>query len=191
MLEHISHNITLIASIVGGLTALIVFIKKVKKPVTSFYTKGMKLLEAVPLIEDIQKQFYPNGGSSMRDSINRIESGVQAALERDWVTYELDSRGIFECDSDGKKCRVNKAWCSMTGISQDDAVNGYGWINGIHHDDRDRVRREWESAIRENRTSEMEYRTATGVKVLAVATVLRNKTNGATLGWLGTLTPVD
>lgn len=191
MLEHISHNITLIASIVGGLTALIVFIKKVKKPVTSFYTKGMKLFEAVPLIEDIQKQFYPNGGSSMRDSINRIESGVQAALERDWVNYELDSRGIFEVDSEGKKCRVNKAWCNLTGISQDDAVNGYGWINGIHHDDRARVRAEWESAIKENRTSEMEYRTAMGIKVLAIATVLRNKTNGATLGWLGTLTPVD
>jgi PAS domain S-box-containing protein len=191
MLETLSHNFGLIATLLGGITAAIVFVKKVYPPMKKLYKGTMSIIDAVPVIEEIATQFKPNGGSTLRDVIDRVEADIQIAKERAWVNYESDERGIFEVDSKGQKCRVNKSWCILTGVSQEDAINGYGWINGIHSLDKERVRHEWDMAIREERTSEMEYMTATGVKVSAVATILRNKQTGKTLGWLGTLTPID
>lgn len=191
MFEIIQHNIVLVATTLSAITAIILFGKKPYEWLKKRYNFRSRLYDLLPKLEKVVTEFQPNGGSTMRDVMDRVEATVQSALEHHWVSYEMDSRGIFEVDSKGQKCRVNKAWCNMTGISQEDAINGYGWINGIALDDRDRVRHEWEMAIRENRTSEIEYSTALGIKVLAVATVLRNKQTGATLGWLGTLTPID
>ncbi len=65
--------------------------------------------------------------------------------------------GIFLSDVNGDSVFLNEAWCRIAGMTAEEA-RGKGWVNAIHPDDRERVVREWEEAVRTGRPSSAEYR---------------------------------
>jgi PAS domain S-box-containing protein len=97
--------------------------------------------------------------------------------------------GIFMADPQGNTVFVNASWSAISGLNPEEA-KGQGWAHAIHPDDRDRVLREWQEAVRDGVSSKAEFRflrsdgTVTWVHGNAVQ--LRD-TNGRLTGYIGTV----
>lgn len=113
----------------------------------------------------ISAQVMPNGGSSLADSVKRVEEGLQGVtktVSAMSLTMRVrdDSdprRGTFEADQHGLLVDCNKTYLRWTGRTLQEMF-GWGWINAVHHDDRERVRDEWQQAIEDCRLSGLRFR---------------------------------
>ena len=103
------------------------------------------------------------------------------------------SVGVFETDPEGEVIKVNRRYLRMTGRTLVE-VTGNGWINTIAYRDRDRVEREWATAISEDREFESEYKMITPEDERVDVSVRTYKMIGKdneSLGFLGMVTPID
>jgi diguanylate cyclase (GGDEF)-like protein/PAS domain S-box-containing protein len=50
--------------------------------------------------------------------------------------------GVFTTDAEGRCTYVSRPWCELSGLAPDAAL-GWGWVDGLHPDDRAAVRRAW------------------------------------------------
>ncbi len=100
--------------------------------------------------------------------------------------------GIFLSDANGDSVFLNEAWCRMAGMTAEEA-RGKGWTNAIHPEDRERVVREWDEAVRAGRPSSAEYRflrpDGTSSWLQANAVQLRDVA-GRVTGHLGTVVDI-
>lgn len=177
---------------------LIAFHVKVIKPVLSSLKKillavdsSQKILDLVPQIEKVIKEFRPNGGSSFKDSLDRIESSVKQQEYRFTAAMQIDKQAMFECDIDGNLTWCNVQFCRLVKRSFDE-VRGFGWANCIKLEDREPVKKEWENARRDNRSfshgifSYVDPNNGSFIKVLAFTSPLKDST-GKTIGHIGIL----
>ena len=65
--------------------------------------------------------------------------------------------GMFIKNAAGDVVLVNKRWCEITGLSEEDA-QGMGWLRSVHPEDRDRVTDELMQARAEGSGYTLEYR---------------------------------
>jgi diguanylate cyclase (GGDEF)-like protein/PAS domain S-box-containing protein len=100
--------------------------------------------------------------------------------------------GIYELTPEGGLVFANERSRNLIGTDFEGAA-GFGWMEAIHPDDRDRVIEEWGAALSEDREFELEYRFlhpgGRTVWVVGRATALRDEA-GETTGLLGTLTDI-
>lgn len=83
-------------------------------------------------------QFRPNGGSSLRDAIDRIEK--ETAFQSMELKY-LDTSntvGTFRADLDGKITHVSVRLQSMLNHAEAEFI-GMSWFDFVHQDDVERV----------------------------------------------------
>jgi PAS domain S-box-containing protein len=73
------------------------------------------------------------------------------------VLTQLAPAGLFQTDAGGGYVYVNDQWSAITGISRQQAT-GAGWIDALHEDDRERVTRHWDDAIKLQCDFSAEYR---------------------------------
>lgn len=111
------------------------------------------LTEQVKFVVD---ELKPNGGASIRDSLNRIEIRQVLQEQRQKAILSDMSVGVFETDTDGEFIWVNRKYLRMTGRTPNE-VTGSGWINTIAERDRERVTAEWKSAMDASREFESSY----------------------------------
>ncbi|MEI6226370.1 MAG: PAS domain S-box protein, partial [Deltaproteobacteria bacterium] len=74
------------------------------------------------------------------------ETALRASEARFRALSETAPVGIFEADLDGRNTYMNPAGARIVGSSPDE-VRGTGWQNAIHPEDRERLAREWGSAV--------------------------------------------
>jgi two-component system CheB/CheR fusion protein len=77
----------------------------------------------------------------------RAREVVAASEERYRTLVSVISDVEWSADPAGAFAAPQEAWGHLTGQSWDE-MRGYGWLNAFHPDDRERMRREWESACR-------------------------------------------
>jgi PAS domain S-box-containing protein len=65
--------------------------------------------------------------------------------------------GIFQTNALGACIFVNKKWCQLTGLSEQQAL-GQGWISALHPEDRQRVVDVWYGAVAGKEEFQAEYR---------------------------------
>ncbi|MEY2690059.1 MAG: hypothetical protein RL375_4259 [Pseudomonadota bacterium] len=100
--------------------------------------------------------------------------------------------GIFQTDMAGRCTYVNDRWCSIAGMTPDEARGG-GWLRALHPSDRPRVLQAWTAAITRAEPFELRYRflrpdgSETWVMGNAVAS---HEADGSLSGYLGTVTDV-
>ncbi|PKV50900.1 PAS domain S-box-containing protein [Aquimarina sp. MAR_2010_214] len=85
------------------------------------------------------------------------EKAAQFTKGRYQTLTNLIPVGVFMTQSDGKTIFVNPKWCSISGLSQEEALND-GWLNAVHPEDRKRLKQGWYSAADKRETSDAEYR---------------------------------
>jgi PAS domain S-box-containing protein len=115
-----------------------------------------KLRTSFEILEKMQEEFKPNGGSSLRDAINRIEAKLLIEQHaRRALSMAMDV-GIFETDGQGMCTWVNEYYSDLTGLTSEEAKN-FGWVTGLFEDDRERVVEEWDSAVKQKRVFKLDF----------------------------------
>lgn len=130
------------------------FYKKGYAPIKNEYQKlttlHSEIRSTLPLIKEIKSEFMPNGGSSMRDVINRIDSTLASHDAKIEMIFTQNGYATFEADSKGKVISVNRDWCKTTNMMPHEAT-GDGWLQGVHLNDRERVQTEWNESVDQGR----------------------------------------
>lgn len=122
-------------------------------------------------LSDIKKELTPNGGTSIKDTVNKLAVSMDKvvtsveSLSVQGTRMELRQQNVlnsvtvptFETDKNGECIFANKAYLELIGRSMEE-IRGPSWVNMIHPDDRTKVKSEWESAVLEKRNFELTYR---------------------------------
>ena len=100
--------------------------------------------------------------------------------------------GIFQAGPDGRLAFVNPAWCSLTGLTEEEAF-GPDPGKALHPEDREWITREWWGAIHAGKSFTAEYRNRLPdgklVWVRSFATPIRDGA-GAVSGYVGALVDI-
>ena len=128
-------------------------------------------------LDDIRKEIKPNGGSSLRDSIDRIENSINmSALMND---AQMTALGVayWRADGRGRWEHVSQDLCRIVGVTETEML-GSNWLSLIHEDDREEVTLEWKAAVRGMRKATFECNlvrpSGRMIRVKAVASPLIN-----------------
>jgi PAS domain S-box-containing protein len=137
----------------------------------------------------IMRELLPNGGRSMRDVVNRIEESNIAQDLRMKALFSNHSDATVEFDWEGKLIWANRTYMRLVGRDLGDLA-GYGWLNSIYYEDRERVKGEWDEAIDQGRDWETSFRRVRSdgdvIKVAIKATAMRNPA-GKVVGFMATV----
>ena len=181
-------DIYLIAKIIGALGTIVGALagcwKYVIKPIKNWVVNTNNLWET------IAAEFKPNGGGSMKDALNRIETRQLVDAQKARALTNDTLFGIWETDEQGKCIYVNRTYQRMVGLSQDDLL-GWGWINIVHTDDRAKLAANWEQTLKQEREWHAEFRVVrpsdeTTTPVISVGHPLKGR-DGKLKGYIGQL----
>lgn len=136
-----------------------------------------------------QKEFKPNGGSSIRDSLNRLEIGLAVNRQTSLTLASVVGVAYFQADKDGEYIYVSRDWQRLTGTFSEDAL-GHGWLQSIHEDDRDKIEHTWAKAIAGGGSIRLACRLTCGAQVHITATAIKSP-GGALEGFVGFCELVD
>jgi len=178
-----------IVTILGGLSSaagtIYGFYRLVVKPL---YALLKKLRSSFEILEKMHEEFKPNGGTSLRDAVNRIEAKLLIEQHaRRALSMAMDV-GMFETDGQGMCTWVNQYYTDLTGLATEDAKN-FGWVTGLFEADRERVVEEWASAVDQKRVFKLDFgmfnsRSAEYTKVQCTAFPITN-IRGEVFGFVG------
>lgn len=145
---------------VGG--ALLVWYRKRLAEWKKFWHGVLDGLRSIPELEADVKgiRYYvaPNGGGSLMDSAKRTEAAVGTLTEQvDLVVQTMwaendsdDDIGRFHCNAGGENTYVNQLYARWLGVGKSELM-GWKYLNFVHSNDVDRVRRYWETCRSERR----------------------------------------
>lgn len=165
-------------SIVGGL-------------IWKFWLQGRfkEIKELYRKINLISEEFRPNGGSTLRDAINRIEDKITLQEQKTSAIIKSFPIGTWISDEKGKCIDVNKNLCQIMGRTESE-IKGDNWSNWVHQDEKEEVFDEWTRCIQNDLNFDMGYRFVLPnrkiQKVHGTAYRLKND-DGQIVGFLGTL----
>jgi two-component system CheB/CheR fusion protein len=100
---------------------------------------------------------------------------------------------VWGCRPDGACDFLSRQWVDYTGIGEEEQL-GYGWLEQLHPEDRDRVREAWRTAVKTGEAFKMEYRlrAASGdYRRFMVRSVPIRDAQGTILRWYGTSTDIE
>lgn len=146
--------------------------------IKKYYSKATKTLQEVQTLNDTVKtntdlitslantvnklvlELKPNGGSSLRDAINRIEKDVKQVKFVNQTHFDyLIQVPMFSTDGNGQYVWVNRACCEFYDKHPADLM-GTAWEVYIEQSERLIVREEWIRAVAEERAFDMIYHIA-------------------------------
>ena len=129
---------------------------KVIKPVIKM-VKGHDYL--VDSLKQIKGELTTNGGSSIKDAINRIEKRQIMIDKRSKAVFYNVEEAIFEVDQNGFILWANKSFHNIMGTKN---IKGLDWISYIDEPQRENFLREFESCSERLRELKFETQSADG-----------------------------
>jgi PAS domain-containing protein len=129
------------------------------------------------------REFKPNGGSSVRDSLNRLETSVSATRQTALTLASVIGVAYFQTDEHGSYTYVSRDWQRLTSVFAEDAL-GSGWIEAIDQSDRHMISGSWHDAVREGRSWRAKCRLITGREIHMTANPIKSP-SGAIEGYVG------
>lgn len=98
----------------------------------------------------ITSELKPNGGNSLRDQVNYIKRSIDKIDQRQLNFFHFDPHGIVETDAAGNLVWANRAYLDLVKRHPEEVTN-QGWRNAISEEDRERIVREWQHAVKDRR----------------------------------------
>lgn len=116
-----------------------------------------KLDTIVKYVEKLMMEFKPNGGASLKDALNRIESKIAEIDLTQKIYIDADSNiPMFQTDPQGNYRWVNKSFLELVDRPLEEVI-GTGWELTVSQQDREAVREEWRQAVSDHRIFEYNY----------------------------------
>jgi PAS domain-containing protein len=133
------------------------------------------------LLIAIFSEFKPNGGSSLRDAINKIQDTIVIVDARQWAIVAGLRDPMWESDADGGCVRANRALLDLVQRDFDEMAGSGVWAD-------------WLSAVQRKRTFECTYhvinKAGQKFNVNAIAIPFRS-TSGEVVGYVGRYSKVE
>lgn len=98
----------------------------------------------------IRSELSPNGGSSLKDQVTKIATRMDVSDQIRRVLADGRELALFEMDERGQCVWVNGTYARLVGMPAA-SFFGFGWVNAIHPDDRERVSEEWTLVVEQQR----------------------------------------
>jgi PAS domain-containing protein len=171
---------------------------KAIKPMFDIFQSNYKNLKAIPaLVEDmaqlketVRKEFSPNGGSSIRDILDRLESNQVVMAAQQDIQLHTQKLAIIRMNNDGDVVSVSEPLCALLKRQKEELL-GKNWINVICPDDRDEIQSGWMSAVEDHRNFSVHFNCCGDDNELIRVMMKANPLPGrAGLGFIGTITQV-
>ncbi|HWN91256.1 MAG TPA: PAS domain-containing protein, partial [Verrucomicrobiae bacterium] len=147
-------GVVLAIALAGGLALLLS--RRVARPISALARLSAALSGGTPPPPD-----EPGLRISEVDDVARVLHQAAADRRVNEARFELLAQlapaGLFQTDAGGGYVYVNDQWCAITGLSRQHAT-GAGWVDALHEDDRERVTRHWDDAIKLQCDFSSEYR---------------------------------
>ncbi len=144
----------IISAIAGAVAGIIKFYNSKIKPAVIFIKNQIELPDK---IDAIYKEIRPNGGGSIKDVVNKLQASLTKVEKRQIAQYMYNEHPIVETSIEGKVTWVNRAYLRMLNTTFEE-VEGSGWKNFIHPDDKARIFREWSEAVADKRDYKASFR---------------------------------
>ena len=142
----------------GHVAGALLTLSAVVGPPTWWLTSRVR--RAYAILCAIEAEFRPNGGSTLRDAVNRLEHRVERLYSIKHLTIDQSDAASFETDEAGDCIWASVAYLDLVDRPIED-VRGSGWSIVIHQDDRAHVFAEWSRVVTERRRFEMSFRYVT------------------------------
>lgn len=117
---------------------------------------AQELKKLVPTVQGLVAEMSPNGGDSMRDSLDRIENGLAHNRNVSRTLLQTADFAYLETDHEGRCLWANEQYLHLVSTRLDE-LQGYGWYNVIAVSERETVSSEWAKARLEGKTFVAEY----------------------------------
>lgn len=144
-------------------------------------------------LKKILAETKTNGGSSLRDQLNRIEQYVTHLTLWTEAGQHLTAKPMFKSDQNGKFIWINTAFARMVGVGLED-LKGLGWLSFISDADQAKISKEWDESVADGRRFEAVFsirnsysREEKRVKAQAFPV----QANTSVLGFIGTWISVE
>lgn len=121
------------------------------------------------------------------DALSKAMAELKISEQQFRLITDLSPVHLFRAGPDGEAIFLSPGFLSMTGLSRDQAL-GFGWVETVHPQDRDRLMVGWQEALRSQVIfqAEFRFRVATGEYRWYRARVVPNRDeSGGIVGWVG------
>lgn len=196
ILEQIAAQWPLLATTTSAVIVVVKYAPLAWKVAKQMYALA-RALEAISLLPDkvdeLSAQVKPNGGSSLRDAIDRIGHRIAAMEVLDRTRWHMDPHiASFRNDAHGNCIAANLKLCQLFGVSESE-LTGMNWRNSVHPSDIERMTKEWTEAVKMGAdfTMRVKYQDERGTPIPSLCSAKAIKVNGQVIGWLGMVEPED
>jgi hypothetical protein len=159
---------TSIATLVGAISTAIIVLWRVFK-VSRVFLRDQEGIKRS--IETIKNEVTPNGGGSLKDTVNslksscdRIEIRQKVLDQRSKASLHYSDRPLFETDKRGRAIWSNEAFQNLT-KENGDWSEGYDWIAAIDEGYREEFLKEFQSCLDMCRKVDIETTSVNGNKI--------------------------
>lgn len=140
----------LIIEIIAGGIALGVTIWGGRKVIVASWKKRSRRRDMYAKVDAIYLEVKPNGGTSLRDAVNRIDRRGRFNEGRQRMNMEEVGVSAFEMDAQGALTYANQAMCELLCRGEDDLL-GYRWKTSVDAADRTAMNAEILKAVTEEK----------------------------------------
>jgi PAS domain S-box-containing protein len=120
----------------------------------------LELVEIRTDIRNLIHELKPNGGTSLRDAVNRIENRQIVFEQRQRAVLTDANVGVFETDESGEFVWVNRRLCRIMNRTPDELL-GSAWLDAVIAPQRDSIEKAWETAVEDGREFHRAFTIAT------------------------------
>lgn len=175
------------AAFIAAILTFSGFLYKLYGWIKSLVTMGSK-------IQRILSQLESNGGESLRDAINRIESRQIKSEQKEKAVLHESAIAFFEIDTAGDIIWVNKAYKNMTGKVFSE-LEGREWLSTVSERDRERVHNLWNACVEKKRDFDIAYMmtneaTESQFQITCHAYLIKNPKEEIS-GWFGVIKKIS
>lgn len=162
-----------------------------------------RMQDALLKLDRVLKEVLPNGGSSLRDSINRVEKNitliesnvnaindkVESLEDTHRIALNMQQIAFWISGKQGEITYASPSMCKLVKRVESEML-GNGWVSCISHEDTKRISEAWEASVEEDRTFDEIYTFTSGDSSIRVHGIAFHKKNskGEYIGSYGTLT---
>lgn len=142
-------NLTKLSAIAAGIAVLwkpVVHMRKFFKNFSDLHSK----------ISAIENEIKPNGGSSIKDAIQRIEKNLIVLEQSHKVVLDSSGIGYWKTDKNGEWVEVGKHLTDITGRAESEIL-GNNWTVWLDKEDRERIVDAWKFSIKERTIFDQVY----------------------------------
>lgn len=167
-----------VAAFAGGTT----YLRKFVRAASAAQTK-------LDQIARLSQELAPNGGTSLRDAVHRIECNMATIHAKVRMMFRHSDIILFESNAYGEWTSIVGHFGEVVGLSNDQLL-GFGWVNALHPEDQDRVFADWMKAIEQERDWISQFATRnreTGATIEHRVHAQRVLRHGELVGYLGVI----